>query len=421
MTKIHIRTYGCSLNQSDSEAMAGLLKKAGFGITDSIKGADVVIINTCTVKQPTENKFLNYLSKLKKIKRHIIIAGCLPQTTPEKVSGFSLVGPSNINHIVEVVEETLNNNQLVMLVKDDNPRLNLPKVRKNNLIEIIPISSGCLGSCSYCIVKRSRGDLVSYDPSAIASQAGKAIRDGVREIWLTAQDTGCYGKDIGKDLPFLLEKLLSISGNFMIRLGMMNPNYALEFFDKLMRCYSSKKLFKFIHLPVQSGNDEILKRMNRRYTVKDFEQLIRMIRKEHPDMTIATDVICGFPGEDEKQFNDTVELVKRTKPQALNISRYWERPNTPASKMERKLHPKYTKERSRLMNSAFDWIAYENNKRWIGWRGHVITDEYGKDNTTIARNFAYKQVVIPGKLKLGKVYDIKVTRITKHDLRARLS
>jgi threonylcarbamoyladenosine tRNA methylthiotransferase CDKAL1 len=209
--RIFIKTFGCSLNQSDSELMAGLLKQADFEVIKNIEDADAIILNTCTVKGKTEKNFFRYLAEAKKLKKKIIVAGCIPQTDPEKLAGYPLIGTYAVNRIVEVVEETVHDNTIEILDKENNPRLNLPKIRKNPVIEIIPICAGCLGApCSYCKVKSARGNLLSYGKHEIIKQANRAVNEGVKEIWLTAQDTGCYGKDASSSLPELLRELIKI-------------------------------------------------------------------------------------------------------------------------------------------------------------------------------------------------------------------
>ncbi|MBW2965972.1 tRNA (N(6)-L-threonylcarbamoyladenosine(37)-C(2))-methylthiotransferase [Candidatus Woesearchaeota archaeon] len=423
MTKIYIKTYGCALNQSDSELMSGLLKQAKFEITKNIEDAFIVIVNTCTVKGKTETKFFNYLEKIKQQhpNKKIIITGCIPQTDPEKLAGHPLIGTSQITNIVQLVEETIHDNPVVMLTKEKLPRLLFPKIRMNSVIEIIPICEGCLGSpCTYCKVKSARGSLRSYPKEEIIKQATNAIQEHIPEIWLTAQDTGCYGKDINSSLPELLTELIQIPGNYKIRLGMLNPNHAYEFLDKLIEIYKSDKIFKFLHIPVQSGNNEILKAMKRKYTVEQFKEIIEKFKKAIPEITIATDVICGFPGETEQQFYDSLELIKKIKPDILNISRFWPRPKTQASLMENQVHGNETKKRSTLMTDIFQNISRMQNEKWLGWQGEILIDEKGKDNTFIGRNFAYKPVVAEGNYKLGDRINIKVNKITSHDLRANI-
>ncbi|MBW2995677.1 tRNA (N(6)-L-threonylcarbamoyladenosine(37)-C(2))-methylthiotransferase [Candidatus Woesearchaeota archaeon] len=422
MVKIFIKTYGCALNQSDSELMAGLLKQARFEIINDPDDAFIIIINTCTVKGPSETKFYKYLKELKRKYKYkkIIITGCIPQTSTNKLKGYALLGTSQITNIVQLVEEVLNENPIRMLAKEQLPRINLPKIRKNPVIEIIPICEGCLGApCSYCLVKKARGQLRSYPKEDLINQARKAIvKDRIPEIWITAQDTGCYGKDINSSLPELLEEIIKIPGEFKIRLGMLNPNHVYEFLDDLIEIYKSEKMFKFLHIPVQSGNNDILKAMKRKYTPEQFKEIIKRFKAAIPNITIATDIIVGFPGETEEQYQDSLDLIKEITPDVLNRSRFWPRPKTAAAKLENRVPGPEIKRRSSLISSIFTNISRMRNERWQDWVGIVLVDEIGKDNTKVARNFAYKPVVIPGKYQLGDKLKVRINKTTNFDLRA---
>lgn len=416
MTTVFFQTYGCSLNHSDSEVMQGLLVQEGFTLVDAPEQAEVIVINTCAVKQPTENKFFKYLEEAKQLNRPIVVAGCIAQTMPGKLKGYGLIGPNRIQLIRQVIEDTMHKDPVKELSDERQERLNLPKVRRNPAVEIIPICAGCLGACSYCIVRRARGRLHSYSKREIVRQAQSAIKDGVAEIWLTAQDTGCYGRDTGTCLPSLIRDIVAIPGDFRVRIGMMNPNNAIDMVEDLAEALRSPKVFRFLHLPVQSGNDEILKQMKRNYTVDDFRGIVARLRKAIPDLTVATDIICGFPGETQEQYRDSVELVNRMKPDVLNISRFWARPRTHANRMK-PLPGDVTKERSRALTSVFHWVALANNKTWMGWEGSAIVDEHGKNGSFVARNDSYKPIIIDGKYRLGERVRVRVELATPHDLR----
>lgn len=412
--RVYFKTYGCSLNQSDSEVMAGLLAEAGFMITTDPERADIVIVNSCVVKGPTEQKVLRYIQDLKH--KYVVITGCMPQTMPEKLKGYSMLGPTHITDIVEAVEETVNGNSYVSLTFEDAERLNLPHVRTNKIVEIIPVSRGCLGSCSYCIVNKARGKLKSYPKEDILRQFRKSIYTGAREVWLTSQDMGAYGRDIGLTLPELLKEMVQQDGDYRIRVGMMNPDHLKDFIDGLLPLFESRKLFRFMHIPVQSGNDKVLKDMGRKYSAEDFRELCSRIRKAYPEMAIATDVICGFPGETEEQFNETIELMKKIAPDVVNISRYWDRPGTTSSGMDGKLGLTEIKDRSGKMASAVEWIQYERNKRWRDWAGSVIVEKKGQGSSWIARNYCYKNIIVNGDLHPGQTLRVKVIKTASNDL-----
>ena len=425
MTSIYIETYGCSLNFSDSERMAGLLKQAKFEIIENEEEADIIIINTCTVKSPTESAFFTRLGELKQKYPYkiIIIAGCIAQTESQKLKGYPLIGTKEIQNVVSTVEEILHDNVTASVSTENNPPLILPKIRKNPIIEIIPISRGCLGYCSFCKTKSARGNLISYPIKEIKQQLEIALTQGVKEVWLTSQDCGCYGFDLNTDLAELLDELVKVPEDFKIRVGMMNPDHLLKIKDKLIKSYQNPKIFKFLHLPVQSGNDDILKAMNRKYTAEDFMQLVHELRMKVEDITIATDIIVGFPGETERQYWDTLFLVRKMIPDVVNISRYWARPKTPAAKMKNQLPGEEIKRRSRVLAEIFNNISLLNHEKWKNWEGEILIDDQGKNNTLVGRNFAYKPVVLEenNNLKKGDIVKVKIKGYTTWDLRGEVN
>lgn len=220
--KVFLKTYGCSHNTSDSEYMMGLLSEYGYKFVEDFADSDVCVINSCTVKNPSQEAFVNYVQKARQTGKKIVVAGCVPQGD-RNIKGLedcSMIGVTQIDRIVEVVEETLKGNQVKLLAKKELPSLDLPKIRRNELIEIVPINTGCLGSCTYCKTKHARGKLGSYTPDAIVSSCMKATKEGVKEIWLTSEDTGAYGRDINTDLPYLVMEIIkNMPEDTMIRIG----------------------------------------------------------------------------------------------------------------------------------------------------------------------------------------------------------
>lgn len=420
MTHVHIRTAGCAHNFADSEQMAGLLKQAHFDLVDNLEDAYVIIFNTCAVKGPTETVFYRNLqsAREKYPNKIIIVTGCIAQADPEKLKEYALLGTNQIHKIVEVVEEALHDNKVRLTEANEMPPLNLPRVRKNPIVSIIPISRGCLGACSFCKTKAARGNLKSYPITDIKKEVEIAIKEGVKEIWLTSQDTGCYGFDIGTNLAKLLKEIVTVMGNFKVRVGMMNPNHVLKYKLELFEAYKNPKIFQFIHLPVQSGDNDVLKRMNRQYTAEEYSTLIEEIKVFFPHITISTDVIVGYPGETDEQFWNTQTLIRKNMPDVINISRFWPRPKTPAAKL--KLLPgEVVKHRSRVLTDIYHNIARMQNERWMGWEGNIILTEKGKEpRQWIGRNEAYKPIIVEGEFKLGQNIRVKVEKATSFDLRA---
>lgn len=417
MVKVFIESYGCSSNIADSEIMSGLLKQSGFEIVSSINNSDLNIICTCNVKAPTSQRMIYRIKELTKIKKPLIVAGCMPKTERNAIEKInpraSLVGPDSIQKIVDVAGATLKNQKLVVLEDLRKPKVCLPRVRKNSIIDIIPIAIGCLSNCSYCEVKFARGKLFSYPIEMIVEEAKQAVNNGCKELWITSQDNSCYGRDIDTDLPRLLNKICEIEGKFFIRVGMMNPLHTKQILEELIRVYQNEKIFKFLHLPVQSGSNHILQLMKRGYKVKDFVDIVERFRKKIKELTLSTDVIVGFPSETEEDFNSTVDLIKKMKPHIVNISKFGARPETEAVKMKQ-LDINTVSKRSRILHELLREIGFENNKKWIGWEGEVLIDEKVK-GAVVGRNFAYKPIVIKGG-SVGEFMNIRIIEVTPLNL-----
>jgi len=423
MTTFCIVTLGCAQNQADSEYMSGLLKKAKFDFVETIEKADIVIFNTCTVKGPVENSFFRQLDELheKYAYKIIIIAGCIPQADHEKLKKYSLVGTRQFHTIVQVVEEVLNNNILKMLEFNEVPSLKLPRVRKNSVVEIIPINLGCLGECSFCKVKQARGNLHSYSIEEIKGETVLALKDGVKEIWLTSQDAGCYGFDIGTNLIALLKELCTISGDFKIKIGMMNPEHASRIKEDLVHLFrSEKKIFKCLHIPLQSGSDYILEKMNRQYKLQEYMDLIQYLKLNIPELNLITDIIVGFPSETDQDNWQTQTVLRKISPDVVNISPFWPRSKTPAAKL-RMLPGEQIKRRLKITTELINNISRLQNERWLGWVGEILIDGKGElEKQWIGRNVAYKSVIVEGDYTLGQVLKVKIENVNSSDLKGKV-
>ncbi|MEM4266579.1 MAG: tRNA (N(6)-L-threonylcarbamoyladenosine(37)-C(2))-methylthiotransferase [Candidatus Nanoarchaeia archaeon] len=348
--KIFVKTYGCTLNQGDTEVIKGILKQGGHKFVDSEKEADIIIVNTCGVKTVTQNKIIDYLKKISKTKK-VIVGGCLPSMIDVKRYAPKIAGSFDTNTITKI--NSLVEKPRQIFGKEKESRINKPRVRTKKEIAIITIAEGCLGKpCTYCSVKQARGELKSYTKKEILGEVKKAVKEGCTIIKLTAQDTGCWGKDIDEKLPDLLGEILKTEGNFKIRLGMMNPNHAIEFLDELIKIYNNPKMIKFIHIPVQSGSNKVIKDMKRDYKVEDFKKIVKRFRKEVRGINIATDIIAGYPTETEEDFKKTLELIKEVKPEVLNISKFAPRPKTEAAKLKQ-LRTEIIKERSKYLTLEY--------------------------------------------------------------------
>lgn len=426
---IYVKTWGCAHNNSDSEYMAGQLAAYGYRLTDKKEKADLWLLNSCTVKNPSEDTFRNEIEHGVSGGKHVVVAGCVPQGAPKSnyLKGMSIIGVQQIDRVVEVVEETLKGHSVRLLQnKKEHGRrvagakLALPKVRKNPLIEIIPINTGCLNQCTYCKTKHARGDLASYHPSEIVDRAKQAFEEGCCEIWLTSEDTGAYGRDIGSSLPELLWKLVDvIPQNSMMRVGMTNPPYILEHLDEMAKILQHPKVYSFLHVPVQSGSDSVLGDMKREYCRSDFERVVDTLRAKVPGVTIATDIICGFPTETEDDFEETMSLCGKYKFPSLFINQFFPRPGTPAANMTR-IPADQVKKRTKRLTELFN--SYHPYAERVGEVYNVLVTEVSHDNLHyVGHNKYYEQVLLPmRKNLLGSLVRVRITSTTKFGMIAEL-
>jgi threonylcarbamoyladenosine tRNA methylthiotransferase CDKAL1 len=292
------------------------------------------------------------------------------------------------------------------------PVLSLPRLTKNPVVSLVPVGYGCLGSCAYCCVVFARGRLRSYAIEEIVEKVKRDLASGSGEFWFTSQDMACYGRDLGTNLAALLKSVCAIPGDFWIRVGMMTPNFALDMLNELVEAFRCEKVFKFLHLPVQSGDDVVLKRMRRCYTVQDFRKVVSAFRAAFPEVTLATDVICGFPGETKNAFDNTLRLISEVKPDIVNVSKFFGRPGTAAAEMTNVVEQAEIKRRSTEAAKLAKQISLDRNQRWTKWTGEILVDEKGKvPGSWIGRNFAYKPVTVKSTSDLlGKTLKVKVAK-----------
>ncbi|KAE8788540.1 CDK5 regulatory subunit-associated protein 1-like protein 1 [Hordeum vulgare] len=412
---IYVKTFGCSHNQSDSEYMSGQLSAFGYAITEEPEGADLWLINTCTVKNPSQSAMSTLISKCKTANKPLVVAGCVPQGSRDlkELEGISIIGVQQIDRVVEVVEETLKGHEVRLLSRKTLPSLDLPKVRKNRFIEILPINVGCLGACTYCKTKHARGHLGSYSIDSLVDRVKIVVSEGVREIWLSSEDTGAYGRDIGTNLPNLLNAIvaeLPADRSTMLRIGMTNPPFILEHLNEIASILRHPCVYTFLHVPVQSGSDAVLQAMNREYTVSEFRMVVDTLCELVPGMQIATDIICGFPGETDEDFVETVNLIKEYQLPQVHISQFYPRPGTPAARMK-KVPSIEVKKRSRELTSVFEAFSpYEGLKGKVEriWITEIATD--GVHLVGHTKGYIQVLVIAPDSM-LGTSADAKITSV----------
>jgi len=295
-------------------------------------------------------------------------------------------------------------------------KVGLPKMRFNPYIHIIQICEGCLGKCSYCCTRFARGGLQSYPSAAIVEEARQALEDGCVEIQLTAQDTAAYGKDTKEKLSDLIKEISSLEGNFRIRVGMMHPKNMMGDVDGLIEAFKSENVYKFLHIPIQSGNDQVLHDMHRDHTVEEFKDIIAAFKDKIPEISIATDIIVGYPTEDEQAFEDTCELLKDIKPNFIHLSKYKHRYGAESSSLD-EIHFKELKKRSKYIESIKSGITREDNQKLIGTIQEVLVVEKGRKGGFIGRTNFYMPVVVPDA-KVGTFKTVKIKEATSTYLKA---
>ncbi|MEM3403814.1 MAG: tRNA (N(6)-L-threonylcarbamoyladenosine(37)-C(2))-methylthiotransferase [Nitrososphaeria archaeon] len=419
-SRIYFETYGCSYNKADTRIMEGIASR-NHEIVEKIDDAEVIILNTCYVKTPTEHRIINRIKELKMKfpSKKMVIAGCMPMIDKEKAleanPNASLLGPQNVEKIDEVIDGTLRSAQPILLEYRRVDKSALPKLwRKNEVIRIIQICEGCADACSYCCTRIARGPIFSFNKENIVKEVRRGVQEGAKEFWLTAQDTSAYGIDQDGNLAELINKIVRVEGEFYVRVGMMNPNHTLKIANELINAYKSSKVFKFLHLPVQSGSNRVLNVMRRRYKVEDALEVLNRFRKAYPKITFVTDIIVGYPNETEEDFNETIKFIVETKPDVVNLSKLGKRPKTPLTLCsDYDMHK--VKERARKAHELISQIQLEGYKKWLNWRGNILIDEYIGDDS-VGRNEYYKNIVLKEKIPLGKSVEVKVISASKHFL-----
>ena len=407
-----IETYGCTLNQADSDMIEGILRQEGVqterGTYSEEMNADYVIINTCTVKKPTEQKILDRIQKMNGKGARLIVTGCMASANPDRIrEAAPKARIISINNMPEMLPKMLNGNTGTIALA--YKRIDRSKFiyTPTGVIARIPISDGCLSSCSFCETKFARGPLNSFSEELILRAVSNAVSNGAKEIELASQDTGAYGADKKTDIAYLVSKAADINGNFRIRIGMLNPEHLHKYLDRLIECYKSDKVYKFLHLPVQSGSDSVLKDMKRNYSAEEFRAYVREIREKIPGISIATDMIVGYPTETEEDFEMSINMLNDVRPAITNVSKFWERPNATAKRSGR-LSNATIKERSIRMARLAKAIQYEDLSMAIGTTEKVCVTE-SNQRSNIARDSFYRNIALKDKEELGSEINVRIT------------
>lgn len=396
--RYYVESYGCTMNRGEGRELAEDLASLGFEEASSADDADMVVLNTCTVVETTEKHMLSRIADLRSKGKEIVVTGCMAKAQPNRIEirlpDAPIIPPEDYGTFKERMQGRYGIQGCATSVDFGSEA-------------ILPIAQGCLGNCSYCITKVARGDLRSYSPDRLLHRYDSFLEHGTREILVTAQDTAAYGQDIGTTLPELLRSMLSREGDYRLRIGMADPQSVFRVQEDLCELMDDERIYRFLHIPVQSGSDDILRRMRRKYTVEKFFELVDYLRAAVPDISIATDLICGFPGESDEDHAKSVELVKTLHGDTVNITRFSSRPGTDAAKMEQ-VHGRISAERSAELTIVKNSTELDVNNTLVDRTFGALATEKGKEGTILRTN-SYRPVVVRDDIPLGTFTDVTVT------------
>ena len=414
--KVFIESYGCTFNKADGQIIAGVLNENDIDIVESVEEADVIIVNTCYVKLPTENKVTYRIQKLQSDypDKKIVIGGCMVEIDPEKLEKVgpdcSWIGPHQLNKAADVVNAAYCGEVARECGFSKEPKVGVSKLTDDGLIHIIQICEGCLGACTFCCTRFARGPLNSYPIEDIKAEAKEAIENGACEIQLTAQDTAAFGRDTGEKLSDLIKEVANLDGDFRVRVGMMHPKNLLNDVDEIIEAMKHPKVYNFIHLPVQSGSDKVLSDMRRGHTLDQYLDIVSKFKNEIPDITLAVDIIVGYPTESDDDFNLTVKLLEEIKPSLIHLSKYQHRKGAISSSL-REIPPEIMKKRSKFLSEIKSKITEDENRDLVGSIQNVLVVERGSKGGFIAKTDSYIPVIVEDA-QLGTFIKVKITEAT---------
>ena len=427
MRKYLIMTYGCQMNENDSEKMSGMLESLGWESCTDEKEADLIILNTCSVRENANNRFFGNLGNLKKLKKtnsDLIIAacGCMMQekhvvdTIREKYGFVDLVfGTHNISSLPDLLEEHEAKKSLVVEVLEDTDNLaeGLPVKRHFAHKAYVSIMKGCNNFCTYCIVPVTRGRERSREAENIVNEIRCMVKDGVREVTLLGQNVNSYGKNLEPRVTFaeLLERVCAVEGLERVRFMTSHPKDLTDDIIGVIR--DNDKICNHIHLPLQSGSSRVLKLMNRHYTKEAYIECVEKIRREIPGVALTTDIIVGFPTETEEDFEETLDVYEKCRFDSAFTFIYSKREGTKAAVMEDQIPAEVSKERFSRLIKVHDRILFEKNMEYEGKTVEVMVDGRSKTNSEMltGRTDTFKLVNFTGEAEVGDIVKVRIDEV----------
>lgn len=421
----YVRSFGCQLNISDGEKIKGLLKNAGYRFTDDETMADLIILNTCAVRENAEDRvfgIVGSMKKLKEIKPSLIIgiAGCMTAQShvAEKIKKSYpqvdfVVGTSALNSIPKLLLDCLNGQKFGVDISEyDDFSSVAEQVRDSSFKASVPIMFGCNNFCTYCIVPYVRGRERSRKADDIVAEIKTLVQNGYKEIMLLGQNVNSYGNDFGEvnAFPKLLRTVNDIDGDFIVRFMSSHPKDASkELIDTIFEC---DKVAKHLHLPLQSGSSDVLQRMNRRYTAEKYLEIVDYIRSKDPEFSLTTDLIVGFPNETDEDFQATLDIIKRVKYDNIYSFIYSKRTGTKAAEMPDFTSDEVKSQRMRKLLEVQREISSENYRRFIGKKMRVLVDDISKKREGYVSGKSNEFIIVEfegDKSLIGQFVDVKIT------------
>ncbi len=423
-----IQTFGCQMNERDSETIAGMLRNEGYNEADNRDVADIIVVNTCSVRENADNRFFGQLGSMKHIKDEnpdavIAVCGCMMQQPHiiEKIRETYfwvdiIFGTMNIHEFPELLRKCLSTREKLVSIRDAQEKIieGLPSERRFKHKAFVNIMNGCNNFCTYCIVPYTRGRERSRTPEEILNEIKALADDGVKEVTLLGQNVNSYGNncDFNCDFARLIYRINDIDGIERIRFMTSHPK---DLSDRLIRAFKDcGKLCRHIHLPVQAGSTEILRRMNRSYTKDGYIKLVEKLKTEVPDMAVTTDIMVGFPGETEADFQDTLDLVRRVRYDSAFTFLYSIRTGTPAAGYGDQVPEDVKHDRFDRLTEAVNGITAEKNAEYVGRTVSVLVDGRSarSDKGTYAgRTDTFKLVNFNADKDLtGRTVDMRITQ-----------
>lgn len=432
MKKVAFYTLGCKVNQYETEAMEEIFEKNNYAIVNSDTIADIYVINTCTVTNLSDRKSRQFIRRAKKLNRDSIIAvvGCYSQVSPEEVAEIHgvdvIIGTSDRNRILDLCEEAKVKKEKINIVRNIKTQKEFEEINIDNIKSktraYIKIQDGCNQFCSYCIIPYARGPIRSRKLEDIIGEVRKLAGSGFKEVVLTGIHVASYGKD-RTEIPLVrvLEEVGRIDGIERIRLSSIEPTLIDEEF--MERIVKIGKVCDHFHLSLQSGSDTVLKRMNRKYTTREFKNIVKLIRKYMPNAGITTDIIVGFPGESEEEFNQTYEFVKEIGFSRIHVFKYSPRKGTPAAKMEDQIDGNLKNFRSEKLITLGEELMDKFNSQFIEGKLSVLFEEEDKKKKDHIEGYTtnYIRVKAEGNPSIiGKISYVKIVDNSGELLRGNL-